>query len=100
MKQVIYDTQGFLEKNRDLLHSDLLQLLSSCEAQLPQLFASNIEQALQKPVTPLRRNGVDAHKQSVATKFKVNVDSFLSDASVCRICVLSVKGVFGASLVI
>lgn len=68
--EVTYDTLGFLEKNRDLLHSDLLQLLSSCEAYLPQLFAANIEQGLQKLISPLRRSGAESQKQSVATKFK------------------------------
>jgi myosin-5 len=77
MEQVMYDTEGFLEKNRDLLHADLLQLLSSCEAHLPQLFGSNIEQSLQKLINPLRRNGAEGLKQTVATKFKVQVYSFL-----------------------
>lgn len=68
--EVIYDTLGFLEKNRDLLHSDLLQLLAACEAHLPQIFAVNIGQGLQKLLSPLRRNGTESQKQSVATKFK------------------------------
>ncbi|KAH7423020.1 hypothetical protein KP509_12G036000 [Ceratopteris richardii] len=68
--EVTYDTVGFLEKNRDLLHSDLLHLLSSSELHLPQLFASNLEQSLKKMKSPLRRNGAESHKESVATKFK------------------------------
>ncbi|XP_010268832.1 PREDICTED: myosin-2 [Nelumbo nucifera] len=54
--EVLYDTSGFLEKNRDPLPSDSIQLLSSCSCQLPQLFASNM---LSK-----------SQKQSVGTKFK------------------------------
>ncbi|KAI5063038.1 hypothetical protein GOP47_0021585 [Adiantum capillus-veneris] len=68
--EVTYDTLGFLEKNRDLLHSDLLQLLSSCDAYLPQLFATNIEQNLSKLISPVRRSGAESQKQSVSTKFK------------------------------
>lgn len=68
--EVTYDTVGFLEKNRDLLHSDLLQLLSSCEAYLPKVFATNIEQGLLKLISPLRRSGAESQKQSVSTKFK------------------------------
>lgn len=68
--EVTYDTLGFLEKNRDLLHSDLLHLLSSCEAHLPRLFATNIEQNLSKLISPLRRSGTESQKQSVSTKFK------------------------------
>eukprot|EP01018_Ginkgo_biloba_P021923 Gb_03454 [translate_table: standard] len=69
--EVVYDTNRFLEKNRDLLHSDLLQLLSSCTCQLPRLFASNMRKGAQKSTSPRgRTNGADSQKQSVATKFK------------------------------
>ncbi|KAA8526866.1 hypothetical protein F0562_008905 [Nyssa sinensis] len=54
--EVLYDTSGFLEKNRDPLHSDSIQLLSSCSCHLPRLFASNMLNQFQK--------------QSVGTKFK------------------------------
>uniref|UniRef100_A0A5B7A9V3 Putative myosin-2 n=1 Tax=Davidia involucrata TaxID=16924 RepID=A0A5B7A9V3_DAVIN len=57
--EVLYDTIGFLEKNRDPLHSDTIQLLSSCSCHLPQLFASNMLNQFQK--------------QSVGTKFKVQL---------------------------
>jgi myosin-5 len=70
--QVMYETNGFLEKNRDLLHADLLQLLSSCDSSLPQLFAAAIGEGLQKMLSPTRRaNGTESQKQSVAAKFKV-----------------------------
>eukprot|EP01018_Ginkgo_biloba_P035677 Gb_06924 [translate_table: standard] len=69
--EVIYDTSGFLEKNRDLLHSDLLHLLSASTFQLPQLFASYISRGSQKFMNPLwGANGADSHRQSVASKFK------------------------------
>ncbi|XP_059662595.1 myosin-2-like [Cornus florida] len=54
--EVLYDTNGFLEKNRDPLHSDNIQLLSLCSCPLPQLFVSNMLNQSQK--------------QSVGTKFK------------------------------
>ncbi|KAA8523831.1 hypothetical protein F0562_010254 [Nyssa sinensis] len=57
--EVLYDAVGFLEKNRDPLHSDTIQLLSSCSCHLPQLFASNMLNRFQK--------------QSVGTKFKVQL---------------------------
>lgn len=70
--QVMYETSGFLEKNRDLLHADLLQLLASCDSFLPQLFAASIGEGSQKVPTPTRRvNGTESQKQSVAAKFKV-----------------------------
>ncbi|KAL1537889.1 myosin-2-like isoform X7 [Salvia divinorum] len=52
---VLYDTVEFLEKNRDPLHSEIIQLFSLCNNQLPQLFASKIQ---------------PSQKQSVITKFK------------------------------
>ncbi|XWS63278.1 hypothetical protein CRYUN_Cryun06bG0081500 [Craigia yunnanensis] len=70
--EVTYDTTGFLEKNRDLLHLDSIQLLSSCSCHLPQTFASNMLNQSEKPVVgPLHKaGGADAQKLSVATKFK------------------------------
>uniref|UniRef100_A0A1D1Z2F8 Myosin-J heavy chain n=1 Tax=Anthurium amnicola TaxID=1678845 RepID=A0A1D1Z2F8_9ARAE len=69
--EVAYDTSGFLEKNRDLLHMDSIQLLASCECQLPQIFASKmLIQSDKPPGLPQRSSGADSQKLSVATKFK------------------------------
>ncbi|GKV11613.1 hypothetical protein SLEP1_g22855 [Rubroshorea leprosula] len=70
--EVTYDTTGFLEKNRDLLHLDSIQLLSSCLCHLPQIFAANMLVQSEKPVVgPLHKaGGADSQKLSVATKFK------------------------------
>lgn len=70
--EVTYDTTGFLEKNRDLLHLDSIQLLSSCSCRLPQIFASSMLAQSEKPaVGPLyKAGGADSQKLSVATKFK------------------------------
>ncbi|OIT34792.1 myosin-1 [Nicotiana attenuata] len=70
--EVTYDTTGFLEKNRDLLHSNSIQLLSSCKYHLPQTFASYMLAQSEKPVVgPLYKSGgADSQKLSVSTKFK------------------------------
>lgn len=70
--EVMYDTTGFLEKNRDLLHLDSIQLLCSCTCQLPRIFASNMLRQSEKPIVgPLYKSGgADSQKLSVATKFK------------------------------
>uniref|UniRef100_A0A251L150 Myosin motor domain-containing protein n=1 Tax=Manihot esculenta TaxID=3983 RepID=A0A251L150_MANES len=70
--EVTYDTTGFLEKNRDLLHLDSIQLLSSCSRHLPRIFASSMLTQSEKPVVgPLyKAGGADSQKLSVATKFK------------------------------
>ncbi|KAG4968142.1 hypothetical protein JHK87_033793 [Glycine soja] len=54
--EVLYDTNGFLEKNRDMLSSDSIQFLSSCNCELLQLFSKMFNQS---------------QMQSVATKFKL-----------------------------
>ncbi|KAK7273558.1 hypothetical protein RIF29_14614 [Crotalaria pallida] len=70
--EVSYNTMGFLEKNRDLLHLDSIQLLSSCTCHLPQIFASYLLTQTEKPIVgPLHKSGgADSQKLSVATKFK------------------------------
>ncbi|KAH7544217.1 hypothetical protein JRO89_XS15G0130300 [Xanthoceras sorbifolium] len=67
--EVLYDTNGFLEKNRDPLHSALIHLLSSCTCKLPQLFASKMFNQSQKPATS-QLGALDTQKRSVGTKFK------------------------------
>ncbi|PSR90951.1 Myosin-1 like [Actinidia chinensis var. chinensis] len=73
--EVLYDTTGFLEKNRDLLHLDSIQLLSSCTCHLPQIFASYLLSQSEKPVVGAlhKSGGADSQKLSVATKFKAQL---------------------------
>ncbi|KAL0443487.1 UNVERIFIED_CONTAM: Myosin-2 [Sesamum latifolium] len=69
--EVLYDTGEFLEKNRDALHSEIVQLLSSCTAcQLPQWFASVLEQSEKITNSSFQLGRPAYQKQSVATKFK------------------------------
>ncbi|THU73394.1 hypothetical protein C4D60_Mb04t22380 [Musa balbisiana] len=69
--EVVYDTTGFLEKNRDLLHMDSIQLLASCTCHLPQAFASKmLFQSENAASNPYRSGGADSQKLSVASKFK------------------------------
>ncbi|KAJ4777408.1 Myosin-related family protein [Rhynchospora pubera] len=69
--EVMYNTTGFLEKNRDLLHVDLIQLLASCTCNLPQIFAAKmLVQSDDYPSGPARLSGADSQKLSVTTKFK------------------------------
>lgn len=63
--EVLYDTNGFLEKNRDPLNSGVIRLLTSCNCQLSQLFASKMLKQSQKPA-----NMSDSPNRSVGTKFK------------------------------
>ncbi|XP_042451016.1 myosin-1-like [Zingiber officinale] len=68
--EVSYDSNGFLEKNRDTLHTDLVQLLVSCAHLLPKSFLYNTLQS-EKDQSPFRQLGsVDLRKLSVVAKFK------------------------------
>ncbi|KAL3508613.1 hypothetical protein ACH5RR_028014 [Cinchona calisaya] len=69
--EVLYDTSGCLEKNRDPIHSDTIQLLSSCSGHLSKLFASSVLNASPKSASQSIQTGAwDSQKQSVSTKFK------------------------------
>ncbi|KAI4322882.1 hypothetical protein L6164_022533 [Bauhinia variegata] len=68
--EVWYDTTGFLEKNRDPLPSNSIQLLSSCSCQLIQLFANKMLNHSQKQSNSFQIGAPDSQKQSVGTKFK------------------------------
>ncbi|XP_062205831.1 myosin-1-like [Phragmites australis] len=69
--EVGYDTSGFLEKNRDLLHMDSIQLLAKCKSSLPQMFASKmLAQSDNSISVPYRSSAADSQKLSVAMKFK------------------------------
>ncbi|XP_060200404.1 myosin-2-like isoform X3 [Lycium barbarum] len=70
-REVIYDTSGFLEKNRDAVHSDIIQLLSSSSEDLPKLFASSFANQSKKTASPsIHIEMSDFQRQTVATKFK------------------------------
>ncbi|KAF8672340.1 hypothetical protein HU200_049541 [Digitaria exilis] len=70
-EKVAYDTSGFLEKNRDLLHMDSIQLLAKCKSSLPKMFASKmLAQSDNSISVPYRSNAADSQKLSVAMKFK------------------------------
>uniref|UniRef100_A0A0D9X0C0 Myosin motor domain-containing protein n=1 Tax=Leersia perrieri TaxID=77586 RepID=A0A0D9X0C0_9ORYZ len=68
--EVTYDTTGFLEKNRDPLNSESIQLLSSCKCELPKYFASVMVADSQNKSS---QSAVDSQKQSVVTKFKAQL---------------------------
>ncbi|GER53908.1 myosin-like protein [Striga asiatica] len=68
--EVLYDTKEFLEKNRDPLHTEIIQLLSSCTSHLSQLFASMLRESQALASPSIKFGFLSRQKQSVATKFK------------------------------
>ncbi|KAL3636844.1 hypothetical protein CASFOL_019143 [Castilleja foliolosa] len=73
-REVIYDTCGFLDKNRDLLPSDTIHLLSSCASELPEYFASTLLKQHQNQECKLMQSGMLAcHKQHVSSELKAQL---------------------------
>ncbi|PKA63679.1 hypothetical protein AXF42_Ash016963 [Apostasia shenzhenica] len=70
--EVLYDTCGFLEKNRDTLYSDAIQLMS-CSCQLLQSFAFRLLHHYESLSSAQWLNGADLRKHGVGTKFKVQM---------------------------
>lgn len=68
--EVLYETAKFLEKNRDPLHSEIIELLSSCAGQLPQSFATLHKQSQSLDSASVQSGMSVCKKQSVVTKFK------------------------------
>ncbi|GAB2284575.1 hypothetical protein Dimus_019029 [Dionaea muscipula] len=68
--EVLYDTHGFLEKNRDPLPSDSIHLLSCCSSSLLKFFAPDVLNQSQKSVGPSQSCVNDCQKLSVGMKFK------------------------------
>ncbi|KAK2413939.1 P-loop containing nucleoside triphosphate hydrolase superfamily protein [Trifolium repens] len=69
--EVLYDTSGVLEKNKDPMPSDSIQLLSSCSCKLLQPFSKTLNHQSQKQSNSQHAGAFDSQKQSVSTKFKV-----------------------------
>ncbi|XP_051135893.1 myosin-2-like isoform X2 [Andrographis paniculata] len=69
--EVLYEMGKFLEKNRDSLPFETIQLLQSCAGRIPQHFASSLLKQSQNPENMLMQPGMLAFQnQNVATKFK------------------------------
>ncbi|XP_048420103.1 myosin-2 isoform X3 [Pyrus x bretschneideri] len=69
--EVLYDTSGFLKKNRDRLPSVFVQLLSSCRCRLLQLFISKELKQFQKPENDSYQiDALDPSKSSAGIDFK------------------------------
>eukprot|EP00252_Welwitschia_mirabilis_P019231 TRINITY_DN4395_c0_g1_i6.p1 TRINITY_DN4395_c0_g1~~TRINITY_DN4395_c0_g1_i6.p1 ORF type:complete len:638 (+),score=116.07 TRINITY_DN4395_c0_g1_i6:489-2402(+) len=68
--EVTYETAGFLEKNREFMHHDLLELLSSSTFELTKLFAFNLMKEAKGFPSNMSENKEEIRKPSFVTKFK------------------------------
>ncbi|KAK2408469.1 P-loop containing nucleoside triphosphate hydrolase superfamily protein [Trifolium repens] len=68
--EVLYDTNGFTEKNRDTLSSNSIQLISSCNCELLNLFSEVFNQSEEHGNTTFHFDTLYSQKRGVGTNFK------------------------------
>ncbi|KAK2355177.1 P-loop containing nucleoside triphosphate hydrolase superfamily protein [Trifolium repens] len=68
--EVLYDTNGFIEKNRDTLSSNSIQLISSCNCELLNLFSEVFNQSEEHGNTTFHFDTLYSQKRGVGTNFK------------------------------
>ncbi|XP_068600827.1 unconventional myosin-VIIa-like [Brachionichthys hirsutus] len=86
---VHYETRGFLEKNRDSLHTDIIQLVHSSRNKfIKQIFQADVAMFLcgyQQPSTPAPK-GAETRKRSptLSSQFKRSLEMLMRTLSVCQ----------------
>ncbi|KAM9729088.1 unconventional myosin-VIIa-like isoform 2-T3 [Menidia menidia] len=86
---VHYESRGFLEKNRDSLHTDIIQLVHSSKNKfIKQIFQADVAMFLcgyQQPSTPAAK-GVETRKRSptLSSQFKRSLELLMRTLSVCQ----------------
>ncbi|XP_045805030.1 myosin-2-like [Trifolium pratense] len=68
--EVLYDTNGFIEKNRDMLSSNSIQLISSCNCELLNLFSEVFNQSEEHGNSTFHFDALYSQKRGVGTNFK------------------------------
>ncbi|KAF3691274.1 Unconventional myosin-VIIa [Channa argus] len=96
-EEVYYDSKGFLEKNRDALSSDLLQMMETSTSKLlKQVFQNELSSSTSKnnanprmvlttPKNSLRQAG-DSKKRvpTLAAQFRQSLDSLMKTLTACQ----------------
>ncbi|XP_055004260.1 unconventional myosin-VIIa-like [Boleophthalmus pectinirostris] len=85
---VYYETKGFLEKNRDSLHTDIIQLVHSSKNKfIKQIFQADVAMFLcgYQPSAPAPK-GVETRKRSptLSSQFKRSLEMLMRTLSVCQ----------------
>ncbi|XP_028840305.1 unconventional myosin-VIIa-like isoform X2 [Denticeps clupeoides] len=86
---VHYETKGFLEKNRDSLHSDIIQLVHSSRNKfIKQIFQADVAMFLCGYLQPvsLSQKGVETRRRSptLSSQFKHSLEMLMRTLSVCQ----------------
>uniref|UniRef100_A0A8C8CS54 Myosin VIIAa n=1 Tax=Oncorhynchus tshawytscha TaxID=74940 RepID=A0A8C8CS54_ONCTS len=75
---VYYETRGFLEKNRDTLHGDIIQLVHSSRNKfIKQIFQADVAMVMQPP-SPKKRS------PTLSSQFKRSLELLMRTLSVCQ----------------
>uniref|UniRef100_A0A8C3UCY4 Myosin VIIA n=1 Tax=Catharus ustulatus TaxID=91951 RepID=A0A8C3UCY4_CATUS len=77
---VYYETKGFLEKNRDTLHGDIIQLVHSSKNK----FIKQIFQADREQVSLGHRNYCMKRSPTLSSQFKRSLELLMRTLSVCQ----------------
>ncbi|XP_037126025.1 unconventional myosin-VIIa-like isoform X1 [Syngnathus acus] len=86
---VHYETRGFLEKNRDSLHTDIIQLVHSSKNKfIKQIFQPDVAMFLcgyQQPSTPAPK-GAETRKRSptLSSQFKRSLEMLMRTLGACQ----------------
>ncbi|GAU45857.1 hypothetical protein TSUD_371530 [Trifolium subterraneum] len=80
--EVLYDTNGFIEKNRDTLSSNSIQLISSCE--LLNLFSEVFNQSEEHGNSTFHFDALYSQKRGVGTNFKLRSCGVLEAVRISR----------------
>ncbi|KAI4791029.1 hypothetical protein KUCAC02_034255, partial [Chaenocephalus aceratus] len=85
---VNYETRGFLEKNRDSLHTDIIQLVHSSKNKfIKQIFQADVAMFLcgyQQPSTSIPKFQRSENPKNSAPQFKRSLEMLMRTLSVCQ----------------
>uniref|UniRef100_A0A7N6ATC0 Myosin VIIAb n=1 Tax=Anabas testudineus TaxID=64144 RepID=A0A7N6ATC0_ANATE len=80
---VHYETRGFLEKNRDSLHTDIIQLVHSSKNKfIKQIFQADV--AMVRPTDNILRKTHTKRSPTLSSQFKRSLEMLMRTLSVCQ----------------
>uniref|UniRef100_A0A8C4U0M9 Myosin VIIA n=1 Tax=Falco tinnunculus TaxID=100819 RepID=A0A8C4U0M9_FALTI len=81
---VYYETKGFLEKNRDTLHGDIIQLVHSSKNKfIKQIFQADVAMVMQAGEDLYSQGGVK-RSPTLSSQFKRSLELLMRTLSVCQ----------------
>uniref|UniRef100_A0A672V9T6 Myosin VIIA n=1 Tax=Strigops habroptila TaxID=2489341 RepID=A0A672V9T6_STRHB len=82
---VYYETKGFLEKNRDTLHGDIIQLVHSSKNKfIKQIFQADVAMVMQAGEDLYSQGGTRKRSPTLSSQFKRSLELLMRTLSVCQ----------------